>query len=112
MSADTRPADEPVALKCAYETGPCSAMQRHATSAHEAKRTGIVALDNRLNIKAPGFRMMHAGFALMGAPGLGRRPLMLNFCPWCGADLMAWHDAYRKHFDDAATVSEGTEGES
>jgi hypothetical protein len=83
--------------KCTYEAGPCPAMKRHADLSSESnRRSGIFALDNRLDLKASEFRMYHGGFALKGSPSVpGNQLVMLNFCPWCGADVMAWHNAYR-----------------
>lgn len=96
--------NSPPRSRCNYDTGPCNAMSRHSRSAHAAPRSGIVALNNYMNVTSlvGDVRFHHKGFALKGAGvhGEGRkRGVMLNFCPWCGAELVgvdgrSWHEKY------------------
>lgn len=84
--------------KCSYEVGPCIGMQNHSRGSNSTKRAGIFALDNRVVLTDPKFRMFHMGFALRGSPDkrVGKAGVILNFCPWCGADLGEWLAAYEK----------------
>lgn len=100
-------------LKCSYEDGPCIAMQNHAHGSDSGKRSGIVALDNRVVLHDPKFRFFHMGFALRGSPDprVARRGVMLNFCPWCGADLEEWLAAYQADIAaHKAALARGTDG--
>jgi hypothetical protein len=83
-------------LKCSYEAGACIGMDNHSHGPESSKRAGIFALSNRVVMSDPKFRMFHMGFVLKGSPDfrVGKPGVMLNFCPWCGADLMAWLEAY------------------
>jgi len=79
-------------LLCVYPN-PCVGMQHHTVS----RGSGIHQLDNRIVLSDPKWRPFHMGFALKPSPhpGAGKGGVFLNFCPWCGADLMAWLDAYQ-----------------
>lgn len=82
-------------LKCSYPT-PCIGMDNHALP-NDSRKGGIHALDNRVVLTDPSQRMFHMGFALRPSPhpNAGKAGVMLNFCPWCGGDLMAWLEAFR-----------------
>lgn len=88
-------------LKCSYETGPCVHMEANSHGPDSRKRAGIFALSNRVVMSDPKVRMFHMGFALKGSPDpkVGNAGVVLNFCPWCGADLGEWLAAYRKDID-------------
>lgn len=102
--------DEPN-LKCSYEVGPCIGMDNHSHGPESFKRSGIFALSNRCVVTDPKIRMFHMGFAFKGSPDkrVPKAGVMLNFCPWCGADLMIWLDAYRA---DIAAHKAGLESKS
>lgn len=87
--------------KCSYQDGPCIDMQNNAHGSQSGKSTGIVALDNRVVMTDPNMRMFHMGFALKGSPDkrVGKAGVLLNFCPWCGADLGEWLAAYQKDIE-------------
>ena len=87
--------------RCSYEHGPCQSMADHSRPSTEGKRAGIVAQDNRCLVTDPELRLFHAGCALFGSPDqrVRKSGVMLNFCPWCGADLMQWHEDFRKALD-------------
>ncbi len=88
-------------LKCSYAAGPCVGMDNHSHDSWSTKRAGIFALDNRVVLSDPSMRTFHAGFTLKGSPDarVPKAGVMLNFCPWCGADLMEWLAAYRTAID-------------
>jgi hypothetical protein len=83
--------------KCSYDVGPCIGMESHSRGPDSTKRAGIFALSNRVVMSDPFGRRFHMGFALRGSPDerVGKAGVLLNYCPWCGADLMAWLDAYQ-----------------
>lgn len=87
--------------KCSYEVGPCIGMQNHSHGSDSGKRAGIFALDNRVVLTDPKMRMFHMGFTFKGSPDkrVGKAGVMLNFCPWCGADLGVWLAAFRADID-------------
>lgn len=78
--------------KCDYDTGPCKGMKMVYMGNCE-RGNGLFALDNLMNFKTGDF--FHGGFYVR-TPGTGKNGLMLNFCPFCGSDLMKnWHKKYK-----------------
>lgn len=84
-------------LKCSYENGPCINMANNSHDPESTKRSGIFALSNRIVMHDPNLKFFHMGFALKGSPDprVPKAGVMLNFCPWCGEDLMKWLESYR-----------------
>jgi hypothetical protein len=84
-------------LKCSYDAGECIGMSNHAHDPGSSKRAGIFALSNRVVLTDPKMRLFHMGFVLRGSPDerVGKPGVMLNFCPWCGSDLMVWLAAFQ-----------------
>ena len=83
-------------LKCSYPI-PCIGMDNHSRGPESGKHAGIFALSSRCVVSDPKVRMFHMGFVLKGSPDerVGKAGVMLNFCPWCGSDLMQWLEAYQ-----------------
>jgi hypothetical protein len=83
-------------LLCVYPE-PCVGMEHHTVS----RGSGIHQLDNRIVLSDPKWRPFHMGFALKPSPHpeVGKRGVLLNFCPWCGSDLRAWLAAYQADID-------------
>lgn len=84
--------------KCSYENGPCELMQKFARGSDDntPRAKGIFAFDNLVNMKDPQSKRHHAGFFFRDPETTGKQGVMLNFCPWCGANLEAWTESALK----------------
>ncbi len=86
-------------LKCSYSNGPCVGMTNHSYGSHTypSRKGGIYALNNRTILNDPKLKMFHMGFVLRPSPhpDAGKAGVLLNFCPWCGADLREWYEEYQ-----------------
>ena len=90
---------------CDYKSGPCKGMKELCSYDNGGRGKGIIAADNIMNIRVMG-KMFHKGFFLRseGTKEAGHKNgVMLNFCPWCGADLQEWHHQFREEFEAEAT---------
>lgn len=79
--------------KCDYKTGACEGLKQMLSYDNGGRGKGIIALSNIVNMRNPG-KMYHKGFFLRSDATKtkdGKNPgVMLDFCPWCGADLREW----------------------
>lgn len=90
--------------KCDYKTGACKGMRDLSSYDNGGRGKGIIAASNIVNVRVMG-KMFHKGFFLRseGTKDAGHKNgVMLNFCPWCGADLQEWHRQFREEFEAEA----------
>lgn len=90
--------------KCDYKTGPCEGMRKLSGFDNGGRGTGIVALSNVINIRALG-KTYHKGFCLRSEATKAeghKGGVMLNYCPWCGADLQEWYRQFAEDFNAEA----------
>lgn len=84
--------------KCSYEDGPCEAMARYAHPGAADRGKGIFAMSNIMNVRTLSAKMYHKGF-FFRSDYTEKNGIMLYYCPWCGADLGKWYEAFAKDFN-------------
>lgn len=88
--------------KCSYKDGPCRLMAEFSHPGNSPQGKGIFAMSNVVNMNNLG-KVYHKGF-FFRSDCTEKNGVMLNFCPWCGADLGKWLSEFYDEFDadDAA----------
>ena len=92
-SKDTEPAP-----KCCYETGPCKLMAEFSHGGAADRGKGIFAMSNIVNMRTMTTKFYHKGF-FFRSEYTEKAGVMLNFCPWCGADLEKWLMAFAAEWE-------------
>lgn len=84
--------------KCNYKDGPCESMAKFAHGGAADRGKGIFAMSNIMNMRTMQGKMYHKGF-FFRSDYTEKAGVMLNYCPWCGADLMEWLKAFAAEFN-------------
>lgn len=89
--------------KCAVGV-PCTWLERHLED-HGGSAKGMYVFEV-VNGKTHGTRVVGIAYRLKR----GTRPMMLNFCPWCGESI-DWNEATKAAAESAlAALAEADEG--
>ena len=98
MAKKKKAKDSEPNLTCSYENGPCKLMAKFSHGGAADRGKGIFSMSNVVNMRTMTTKFYHKGF-FFRSEYTEKAGVMLNFCPWCGADLGTWMNAFAKAWE-------------